>query len=237
MHYGKVISGKFLVRPNRFIAYVEVAGKQETVHVKNTGRCRELLQPGCIGYLEEGNNPARKTKYDLIVAEKQRPGQAPLLVNMDSQVPNAVAAEWLPKSGLFSENAQIRREVVFGSSRFDLYIEDGERRCFMEVKGVTLEKDGIVSFPDAPTERGVKHLQELTKCVAAGYEAAILFVVQMKEMRLFHPADAIHPEFGTALRDAVANGVQIYVCDCLVTPDTIQIDAQLPIELNYHETT
>ena len=164
MRYGEIASAEFIERPNRFIARVKLQGKTETVHVKNTGRCRELLLPGCRVYLSRGNNPERKTKYDLIAVEKTRAGAEPLLINMDSSAPNAAVGEWLA-GGLFSKDAKVFPEVKFGSSRFDFYIEDGERRAFAEVKGVTLEENGAVSFPDAPTERGVKHLNELCICI------------------------------------------------------------------------
>lgn len=228
MKYKNIISGKFISRPNRFIAKVEVNGKEETVHVKNTGRCRELLTEGCTVYLEVSDNPARKTKYDLVTVEKIREGKPNLFVNMDSQIPNAAAEEWLRKGTLFSENAVIRREVTFGESRFDFYIEDGERKAFLEVKGVTLEFDGVSLFPDAPTERGVKHIKELVSCIEAGYEAYILFVIQMKEIRLFKPHDKMHPEFGDALRKAKTAGVKIIAMDCVVTSDSMEID--LPVE-------
>lgn len=228
MKYKNIFSGRFISRPNRFIAKVEIDGTEETVHVKNTGRCRELLTEGCTVYLEKSDNPDRKTKYDLVAVEKIRNGKTNLLVNMDSQVPNAAAEEWLKKGGLFSSDAFIRREVTFGDSRFDFYIEDGERKAFLEVKGVTLESDGIALFPDAPTERGVKHIKELISCIESGYEAYILFVIQMKEICLFRPNDKMHPEFGEALRNAESSGVKIIAMDCIVTPDSMEID--IPVE-------
>lgn len=228
MKYKNIFSGRFISRPNRFIAKVEIDGTEETVHVKNTGRCRELLTEGCTVYLEKSDNPDRKTKYDLVAVEKIRNGKTNLLVNMDSQIPNAAAEEWLKKGGLFSSGAVIRREVTFGDSRFDFYIEDGERKAFLEVKGVTLESDGIALFPDAPTERGVKHIKELISCIEAGYEAYILFVIQMKEICLFRPNDKMHPEFGEALRNAKSSGVKIIAMDCIVTPDSMEID--IPVE-------
>ena len=231
MKYKNIFSGRFISRPNRFIAKVEIDGTEETVHVKNTGRCRELLTEGCTVYLEKSDNPDRKTKYDLVAVEKIRNGKTNLLVNMDSQVPNAAAEEWLKKSGLFSSDAVIRREVTFGDSRFDFYIEDGERKAFLEVKGVTLESDGIALFPDAPTERGVKHIKELISCIEAGYEAYILFVIQMKEICLFRPNDKMHPEFGEALRNAESSGVKIIAMDCIVTPDSMEIDIPVEIQL------
>ncbi len=228
---GKVVKAEFLQRPNRFIARVKIDGAEETVHVKNTGRCRELLIPGATVYLEESLQSTRKTRYDLIAVDKFRDGKPVLPINMDSQVPNTAAAEWLAKCGMFSPAAEIRREVTYGNSRFDLFIKDGERQCFMEVKGVTLEHDGIALFPDAPTERGVKHIRELIQCRKAGFEAAILFVIQMKEIRQFRPHDAMHPAFGEALRDAAANGVQILAMDCRITPESIEIDAPVKVVL------
>ena len=231
MKYNKIVSGTFLSRPNRFIAKILVDGKEETVHVKNTGRCRELLTPGVTVYLFVADNENRKTKYDLIAVEKIREGKEPLLVNMDSQVPNTIADEWLRLCGLFSENAVIRREVTYGKSRFDFYIEDGERKAFLEVKGVTLENDGVASFPDAPTERGVKHINELTQCVKNGYEGYILFVVQMKEILYMTPNDVTHKAFGDALREAQKAGVKILAVDCIVTPDSINCDKNILVKL------
>ena len=231
MKYSKIIKGSFLSRPNRFIAKVLVDGKEETVHVKNTGRCRELLIPGVTVYLFVADNENRKTKYDLIAVEKIRSGKEPLLVNIDSQVPNTIADEWLRECGLFSESAVIRREVTFGKSRFDFYIEDGERKAFLEVKGVTLENDGVASFPDAPTERGVKHINELTQCVKNGYEGYILFVVQMKEILYMTPNDVTHKAFGDALREAQKAGVKILAVDCIVTPDSINCDKNILVKL------
>ena len=230
MRYQKVISAVFLARPNRFIAYVEIDGLQETVHVKNTGRCQELLVPGCRVYLSCADNPSRKTKYDLIAVEKQRGSEA-LLINMDSQIVNDAVEEWLHTGAFVSPNAIIRREVMYGASRFDFYIEDGERRIFLEIKGVTLEKDGIASFPDAPTARGVKHLHELIGSVRDGYEAYVLFVVQMKGITAFSTNDEMHPAFGEALRAAKNQGVGILVKDCKVLSDTITIDGDISIIL------
>ena len=233
MRYGEVVRGRFLRRPNRFVAYTEIEGREVVVHVKNTGRCRELLVPGCTVYLARGGNPARKTAYDLVAVEKERVGRAPLLINMDAQAPNAVATEWLPRSGLFSPSATFRREVTFGASRFDLYVEDGERRAFIEVKGVTLEEGGVARFPDAPTERGVKHLRELISAVEAGYEAFLLFVVQMKEVVSVSPNDETHPAFGEALRAAAAAGVRVLAVDCIVTPESLTADAPVPVVLEF----
>ena len=231
MQYERVIPGIFLIRHNRFVAEVEISGKRETVHVKNTGRCRELLIPGTEVYLSETENPQRKTRYDLIAVRKKRRGKEPLLINMDSQVPNAAALEWLRQSGKFSEKAVFKREVTSGNSRFDLYVEDGSRKIYIEVKGVTLEKNGTAFFPDAPTERGVKHLKELSDCVKNGYECCVLFVIQMKEIHCFTPNDDMHPAFGEALRSARAAGVRILAMDCIVTPDSIVIDSPVRVEL------
>lgn len=227
MKYNTVIPAHFLARPNRFIAKVELEGREETVHVKNTGRCKELLVPGNTVYLAPGENPRRKTKYDLIAVEK-RPG---LLINMDSQLPNDAAAQWLPKSGLFSEKAVIRREVTYGASRLDLYVEDGDRRAFLEVKGVTLEQDGLASFPDAPTERGIKHLKELSASLSEGYEAYVLFVIQMKGVHSFCPNEKTHAAFAEALRQAAKDGVKVLAMDCLVRPDSMEIDRPVPVIL------
>ena len=231
MKYGNVIPATFLSRPNRFIAHVDIDGHTETVHVKNTGRCRELLVSGSRVYLSVADNPARKTKYDLIAVEKKREDGTVLLINMDSQVVNDVAEEWLKKGSLFSPSAKICREVTYGKSRFDFYIEDGKRRIFLEVKGVTLEKDGIASFPDAPTERGVKHIHELITCMGDGYEAYILFVIQMKGVSCFRPNDEMHPAFGETLRQAAVEGVRILAYDCRVQHDGISIDRSISLSL------
>ena len=224
MTYETIIPGKFLARPNRFIAHVETAAGLQVCHVKNTGRCRELLVPGATVYVEESRNPARKTKYDLIAVEK-----GDLLINMDSQAPNKVAAEYLPR--LLPGLTLLRSETTFGSSRFDFYAEAGGERWFIEVKGVTLEEQGAALFPDAPTERGVKHLQELCRCVDQGYRACVLFVVQMKGVRYVAPNQATHPEFAQALRAAAARGVRVEAVDCLVTPDTLAPDQPVEVRL------
>lgn len=234
MKYKNIKAAEFISRPNRFIAKVLINGSEETVHVKNTGRCREFLTEGCTVYLEESDNPNRKTRYDLVAVEKLRIGKPPLLVNMDSQIPNAAAEEWLRKGELFSTQAVIRREFTYGESRFDFRIEDGGKVSFLEVKGVTLENDGTASFPDAPTERGVKHIHELIRAHKEGFGAYILFVVQMKEIRELRPNDATHRAFGDALRLAEREGVKILAYDCIVTPDSMTIDKPIPIrtELN-----
>lgn len=227
MKYPNIEEGIFIKRPNRFIAHVEINGKEEICHVKNTGRCRELLVPGTSVFLEKSDNPNRKTKYDLIAVQK---GER--LINMDSQIPNKVVEEWLCQGNLFGEEAKVRREVTYGNSRFDLYIESQERKIFMEVKGVTLEENGVVRFPDAPTQRGVKHVQELCRCLQDGYEAYIMFVVQMEDVEYFEPNHETHPEFARALREAEAAGVKILAYSCQVRKDLIKLDKSVRVYLN-----
>ena len=231
MKYKNVKRATFLARPNRFIAYVAVDGAETVAHVKNTGRCRELLVPGCAVYLSISDNPVRKTKYDLVAVEKLCADGRTLLINMDSQAPNEMAAEWIGASGWFSPDAIVRREVKYGNSRFDLCVEDGCRKCFVEVKGVTLEENGIAYFPDAPTERGIKHVGELISAVKDGYEAYLLFVIQMKGVRAFRPNERTHPAFAEALRNAADAGVHIHAYDSVVTPDTATVNAPIPVEL------
>lgn len=226
MQYHSIKKGIFHARPNRFIAHVEVDGAMEVVHVKNTGRCRELLVPGATVYLEEGRNPARKTKYDLIAVEK-----GDLLVNMDAQAPNKVFQEWAEAGGFLPGLTLLRPETTWGSSRFDFYWEAGERRGFVEVKGVTLEDEGHARFPDAPTERGVKHLEELIRCQEEGYEAAVCFVIQMVGMKDFAPNDVTHPAFGVALRKAAAAGVKVLAQECMVTPETLTMAGPVTVRL------
>ena len=226
MQYANIRSARFLSRPNRFIAKVDIDGREETVHVKNTGRCRELLVPGRTVWLEEGANPARKTGYDLIAVDKDG-----LLVNMDAQAPNRVFAEWAKAGNFVPGLTLLRPETVWGKSRFDFYWEAGDRRGFVEVKGCTLEEDGFCRFPDAPTERGVKHLNELTACMADGYEAAICFVIQMEGMKRFSPNDDTHPAFGDALRAAHAAGVRVLAPGCHVEPDRLEITHTVPVVL------
>lgn len=228
MNYDAVVAGRFLARPNRFIAYVEVGGEEIVAHVKNTGRCRELLIPGTTVYLQDWGeeHPGRKTRYDVIAVAK-----GSLLVNMDAQAPNKVFAEWA-QSGRFVEGLTLLRpEVKWGNSRFDFCWEAGERRGFTEVKGVTLEDNGHARFPDAPTQRGVKHLEELILAKEAGYEAAVCFVLQMEGMRRFSPNDATHPAFGDALRRAAQAGVRLLAVECHVTPETLDITKEVPIIL------
>ncbi len=230
MKYKEVVKGVFKERPNRFIAKVEIDGNEETVHVKNTGRCKELLLENSVVYLSVSDNPLRKTKYDLIAVEKQTENGT-VLINMDSQAPNDMVAEWLKKGALFSKNAIIKREVTFGKSRFDFYVEDSNNKAFIEVKGVTLENNGVALFPDAPTERGVKHIKELCSCVEKGYSAYIIFVIQMSGINLFKPNDATHKAFGDALRQAEKAGVSILAYDSVVTNESVCINKPIMIEL------
>lgn len=230
MVYENILKGKFLARPNRFIAHVETADGVQICHVKNTGRCRELLVPGCTVWLCEGNNPARKTKYDLIGVEKETP-KGILPINMDSQAPNRVFGEWAAAGGLGFVPELLRPETRFGDSRFDFYWEGQGRKGFWEVKGVTLEEDGVARFPDAPTLRGIKHLEELVRARADGYEAGVCFVVQMAGMKWVEPNDATHPEFGSALRAAARAGVKVLAVECAVTPDSLTACATLPVRL------
>ena len=225
MFYANMVPGIFLDRPNRFIAHVRIDGQTEVVHVKNTGRCRELLPPGAKVWCQRSDNPARKTKYDLITVQK-----GDLLINMDSQAPNIAAEEWLRSGGL-GEIENLRRETVHGDSRFDLSFTKDGRQCFLEVKGVTLENDGVCAFPDAPTERGAKHLRGLMRAAQEGYGAYVLFVIQMSPVRYLHPNDATDPGFGEALRRAAAGGVQVLAVDCRVTESTMEIQNPVSVVL------
>ena len=221
MHYDNMTPGIFLARPNRFIAHVQIGGQMEIVHVKNTGRCRELLVPGCTVYCQRSGNPSRKTKFDLIAVQK-----GDRLINMDSQAPNKAAGEWLAAGGL-GEISELRTEVKHGDSRYDFsFVKDG-KRCFLEVKGCTLEDDGVCAFPDAPTERGAKHIRGLIRAVEEGFGGYILFVIQMSDVKYIRPHDETDPEFGRALREAAESGVSVLAMDCAVTPDTMQI--RLPV--------
>ena len=252
MKYNQVVSGTFLQRPNRFIAHVLIDGKEEICHVKNTGRCRELLIPGCTVYCAVSDNPQRKTKYDLIAVEKSIENQivfanagipslhvkstpeahSTLLVNMDSQAPNAAVKEWL-RSGAspFGNINYMKPEYKYGNSRFDFYLECNNRNIFLEVKGVTLEDNGVVLFPDAPTERGVKHVRELIRCLEEGFETYVLFVVQMEHALYFIPNRKTHPQFADALCDAQNAGVHLLAFTCKVTPDEMKIDKELKVRL------
>ena len=225
MEYSCMVPGIFRSRPNRFLAKVELDGVPETVHVKNTGRCRELLVPGARVYCQKSDNPTRKTQYDLIAVEKN--GR---LINMDSQAPNAAAGEWLRNGGL-GEITGLRPETVHGDSRFDFsFIKEG-RQCFLEVKGCTLETDGVCAFPDAPTQRGRRHLQGLARLAGEGYGAYVLFVIQMENVHSIHPNDETDPAFGTALREAAKAGVTVLAMDCHVTEDSMTIRQSVPVIL------
>ena len=221
MTYENMVPGIFQARPNRFIAHVQIGGQTEIVHVKNTGRCKELLVPGCAVWCQRSSNPNRKTAFDLIAVQK---GER--LINMDSQAPNRAAGEWLSSGGL-GEISELKAEVKHGDSRYDFsFLKDG-KQCFLEVKGCTLEHDGACAFPDAPTERGAKHIRGLTAAARAGYGAYILFVIQMSDVKYIRPHDETDPEFGKALREASQNGVRVLAMDCTVTPDTMEI--RLPV--------
>lgn len=226
MLYSNIQQGYFLSRPNRFIAHVEINGVTEICHVKNTGRCRELLMERAVVYVQKHDDSKRKTKYSLIAVRKGN-----LLINMDSQAPNKAVAEWLTDKQPFGEIKVLKPECRHGNSRFDFYVETEKRKIFIEVKGVTLENDGIAMFPDAPTARGVKHLQELTDCLQQGYEAAVIFVIQFTGARLFKPNYATHPEFAQALRAAQAAGVQVMALECVVTPESMCIGKSVPLQL------
>lgn len=278
MQYTNVMAGKFIARPNRFIAHVEIAGQEEIVHVKNTGRCKELLMPGVTVYVQHFPEGKRKTKYDLIAVEKVVEGlpvhgdleyasalefggvvhskaddsvgvvyskandsvgvihstlskKPTLLINMDSQAPNKVVQEWLVAQEPFGKITYLKPECKHGDSRFDFYVETETKKIFIEVKGVTLEENGVVMFPDAPTERGVKHVQELCQCVQEGYAAAVIFVVQMSGMRYFTPNRRTHAAFAEALERAEACGVQLLALTCAVTPASLAINGEIPIHL------
>ena len=227
MKYEHITEGRFIDRPNRFIAHVEINGQVETVHVKNTGRCRELLIPGTQVFLEKSSNPARKTAYDLICVNKKGRG----LINMDSQIPNKAALEWIKAGHLFPEKVQVTPEKTYGNSRFDLYVCSEKRKAFIEVKGVTLESDNIARFPDAPTERGTKHLHDLIKATEEGYLAWICFVVQMQGMRWLEPNERTDPTFAQALRDAADAGVRVCAFQCNVGPAHMEIASEIPVRL------
>lgn len=222
---ANMVPGTFLARPNRFIAHVDIGGTVEICHVKNTGRCRELLVPGARVWCRGSDNPARKTRFDLIAVEK-----GPRLINMDSQAPNQAAREWLSAGGL-GPLRSLRAETVHGDSRFDFSFTQAGKPCFLEVKGVTLEQDGICAFPDAPTARGVKHLRGLIRAVAEGYGAYVLFVIQMADVAYFCPNEATDPDFAQALREAAQAGVSILAMDCAVTPGTMVIRRPVEVRL------
>lgn len=226
MEYGEMVPGVFLARPNRFVAQVEINGQVEVVHVKNTGRCRELLLPGAAVYLERAADPRRKTGYDLVAVQK---GER--LINMDAQAPNKVFREFAQSGQLWRELTDIRAEYTWGDSRFDFLLEDRQGPILVEVKGVTLEDGGLARFPDAPTLRGVKHLNGLRQAVEQGSRAAVFFVLQMEGMRSFSPNDETHPAFGQALRSAAAAGVAVLAYECRVTPDSLTITRPVPVAL------
>ncbi len=226
MKYENIISATFLSRPNRFIAHIIVNNKEEVCHVKNTGRCKELLLPGSTLYVQTNDNPKRKTNFDLIAVEK-----GSLLINMDSQAPNKVVGEWLAAGNLPGVTL-IKPECKYDNSRFDFYLEFGKQKAFMEVKGVTLEENGVVRFPDAPTERGVKHLHELSRCTKENYKAFLFLVIQMQGVKYFEPNWKTHAAFGKALIKAQEAGVTILAYDCRVSKDTLEINHPVEVQLN-----
>lgn len=230
MKYDRIRMGHFVKRPNRFIAYIEMDGVEETVHVKNTGRCAELLVPGAEVYVQESDNPDRKTRWDLIGVKK-----GDRVINMDSQVTNQVVREWIEAGKWFPDVTLVRPETTYGKSRFDLYVEYAGKKAFIEVKGVTLEEDGVVCFPDAPSVRAVKHLEELEHAVEDGYEAYVFFVIQMKGVKYFTPNRRTHAAFADALVKASGKGVQILARDCFVTPDSIQIAEEVAVVPEFPE--
>ncbi len=226
MKYEKIIKGTFIKRLNRFVALCLINGEETYCHVKNTGRCGEILIEGAECYLEKSTNPERKYKYSLVAVKK---GQR--LINIDSQAPNKAVGEFLKSGRLFPDIDYIKAESTFGKSRFDFYFEHGGKKSYLEVKGVTLERDGNVLFPDAPTERGTKHLNELCECIKAGFEAYVLFVVQMKDVKGFSPNDVTDPDFARALRNAAEHGVRVLCYDCSVTEDEMNIANAVPVML------
>ena len=226
MKYKSIAEGRFLERPNRFVARVEMNGCVETVHVKNTGRCKELLQSGAKVFLEKSDNPNRSTGYDLVAVQK---GER--MVNMDSQAPNYAVGAWLKQGGLFRDVILVRPETKYGNSRFDFYVETESEKIFMEVKGVTLENDGVVRFPDAPSDRAVKHVRELTEAKRAGYRVFVLFVIQMEDVKYFTPNRDTHPAFADALIQAAEAGVEVLAFDCSVSADSMEIGKAVPVYL------
>lgn len=225
MYYSNMVSGIFLRRPNRFIAHIVIDNKEQICHVKNTGRCKELLPEGAKVWCQQFDDPKRKTKFDLISVQKGH-----RLINMDSQAPNKAAGEWLAGGGV-GKIDNLRAEVKHGDSRFDFYFEKDGNPCYLEVKGVTLENDDICAFPDAPTERGAKHLRELTALAKQGLGAYVLFVIQMRDVKYLHPNDATDPTFGNALRAAHAAGVQVLAMCCDVTEDSMTITQPVEVQL------
>ncbi len=228
MKYYNIIEANFIERPNRFIAYVDIAGERTKVHVKNTGRCRELLKDNALVYLERSGNQTRATAYDLVAVDKD--GR---LVNMDSNAPNKVVGEWLANGGLYRDVSLVRPETTFGNSRFDFYVEsESGNRAFIEVKGVTLENDNIAAFPDAPSERAIKHVEELIEAHVQGYDTYLIFVIQMKNICRVEPNWATQPEFGEALKRARNSGVHLLAYDCLVETDSLSINEPVPVVLD-----
>ncbi len=230
MNYHSISQATFLHRPNRFIAHVNLNGAEVVCHVKNTGRCRELLIPGCTVYLEHSDNPNRKTAYDLVAVEKITP-HGTLLINMDAQAPNQLFREWAEGGHFRPPLTLLKSEKTFGNSRFDFYWESSSSRGFVEVKGCTLEENGVCRFPDAPTERGVKHIYELISAKKQGYEATICVVVQMEGMHYFQPNDATHLAFGDALRQAEKAGLEVFALGCHVTPESLVFGEKIPVKL------
>lgn len=226
MIYENILPAIFVDRPNRFIAHVELNGRLEVCHVKNTGRCRELLIPGCRVYVQHQPSPTRKTAYDLIAVEK---GER--LLNMDANAPNRVFNEYVRAGRFLRGWSVIRHETTHGDSRFDFYLESPGHRLFAEVKGVTLEDDGVMRFPDAPTERGVKHLEGLARCVQEGYEAWAVFVIQTEDVRWMEPNRRTHPAFADAMRQAAQAGVHLLALDCHTEPDRLEICRPVEIRL------
>ena len=227
MNYNDICEGRFESRPNRFIAYVNIAGRTEKVHVKNTGRCRELLTDNVQVFLNKSNNPERSTAYDLVAVKKKE-----RIINMDSQAPNKAVEEWLLRGGLFENITALKPETTYENSRFDFYVETPEDKIFIEVKGVTLEQENVVLFPDAPSQRAVKHINELAGAVKEGYKAYILFVIQMEDVMFFTPNRNTHPEFADALLRARQAGVEVLAYDCKVTPDSMKVNSPVPVRLS-----
>lgn len=228
MKYNEIITANFIERPNRFVAYVDIAGERTKVHVKNTGRCRELLRDNAQVYLERSSNPARATAYDLVSVDK-----GGRLINMDSNAPNKVVGEWLAAGGLYRDISLIRSETTFGNSRFDFYVEDvSGSKAFIEVKGVTLENDNIAAFPDAPSERAIKHVEELIEAHAQGYDAYLIFIIQMKGVSHVEPNWKTQPSFGEVLKKARNAGVHLLAYDCLVESDSLMINEEVPVVLS-----
>ena len=227
MKYQNILPGLFIERPNRFVAYVEVNGKKEKCHVKNTGRCKELLIPGAKAILCESDNPERSTKYDLICVFKGE-----MLVNIDSQVPNKVVEESISKIPGFEKIDVLQHEYTYGRSRIDILAKSGNKKMLMEVKGVTLEKDGVALFPDAPTDRGLKHIRELCSSLQEGYEAYVMFLIQMSGPEVFTPNYAMHEEFAKEVEKADKLGVKVLAYDCIVKEDSISLGKR--IEVRYH---